>query len=179
MAKATSESIIRAERIAAHIYLVRGKSVMLDSDLAALYEVPARALNQAVSRNEKRFPEDFCFRLSWEEYDALRSQIVTLESGGRGRRRKYPPRAFTRERVALLSSVLRSDRAAEVNIGIMRTFVKLREMLATNEELARKVAQHDQEIAILFEHIQGLLEPPDPPKRRRIGFAVSDWEQED
>jgi hypothetical protein len=105
-----------------------------------LYGVPTKALNQAVTRNSERFPEDFMLRLSIEEFEYLRSQIVTSSWGGR----RYAPRAFTQEGVAMLSGVLRSERAVAVNVAIMRTFVRLRQMLATNEDLARKVAQHDQ-----------------------------------
>ena len=170
MAKARPQSIIPIERIASRIYLIRGRKVMLDADLAEIHGVATRVLNQAVTRNSERFPEDFMFRLSWDEYGTLRSQNVTLESGGRGQHRKFAPRAFTQEGVAMLSGVLRSPRAVEINIGIMRAFARLREMLATNKELARKVAQHDQEIAILFEHVQQLLEPPEPKKQQPIGF---------
>ena len=114
------------------------------------------------------------FRLSWEEYRTLRSQNVILMSAGRGRHRKHTPRAFTQEGVAMLSGVLRSRQAVEVNIAIMRTFVRLRRVFATNEGLARKVAQHDREIGVLFEHVKALLEPPDPPEKPAIGFAASD-----
>ena len=161
MAKAKSRSVIPIERIAAQIYLIRGKSVMLDADLAELYQVETGALVRAVKRNRDRFPEDFAFQLSKEEFDDLRSQIGISSWGGR----RYPPYAFTEQGVAMLSGVLRSKRAVQVNVAIMRTFVRMRRMLATNQELARKVAQHDEEIGILFEHIQGLLEPPDPPKK--------------
>lgn len=174
MARAKSESIIPVERIASQIYVIREQNVMLDSDLAELYGVTTAALNQQVKRNMRRFPEDCAFQLDGEEFAALISQIVTSKSGRGGRRK--PPWAFTEQGVAMLSSVLRSDRAADVNLAIMRTFVRLRRMLASNEELARKVAQHDQEIGILFEHIQGLLEPPEPTKGRRIGFHVKDDE---
>ena len=175
MAKAKPQSLIPVERIAAHIYLLRGQKVMLDFDLAELYGVPTKALNQAVTRNSERFPEDFMFRLGKEETATVnQSQIVT--GSQRHRDPRYPPRAFNQEGVAMLSSVLRSKRAVEVNIDIMRAFVRLREALATNEELARKVAQHDQAIGILFEHIQGLLEPPEPPKKHPIGFRVTDDE---
>ncbi len=169
---ADAEDVISVESIAAQIYVIRGESVMLDFDLADLYGVPTKALNQAVTRNEDRFPEDFMFRLSREETDVLnRSRIVTRSQKHRDPR--YPPRAFTQEGVAMLSGVLRSERAIEVNIGIMRAFVKLRRLLATNEELARLVAQHDDEIAILFEHIQHLLEPPDEPGKKQIGFRAA------
>ncbi len=147
---------------------------MLDSDLAAIYGVGTRVLNQAFTRNRERFPADFCFELSWDEYESLRSQTVILnEEPGRGRHRKHHPRAFTQEGVAMLSGVLRSKRAVEVNIGVVRAFVRIREILASNEELSRRVAQHDQEIGTLFEHIRALLEPPAPPKKRAIGFARS------
>ena len=136
----TRESLIPIERIASQIYLVRGRKVMLDSDLSALYGVPTKALNQAVTRNRERFPDDFMFRLTAEEWN--RSQSVTGSQKHRDPR--YPPRAFTQEGVAMLSSVLRSKRAVEVNIAIMRTFVRLRQILATNEKLARKVARHDR-----------------------------------
>ena len=169
-----SDSVIPIQRIAAQIYLIRGEKVMLDSDLAELFGVETRALNQAVSRNSERFPEDFMFRLSWDEYDALRSQNVIVKRGGRGQHRKFTPRAFTQEGVAMLSGVLRSERAVQVNVAIMRAFVRLRQMLATNEELARRVEQHDSEIGILFEHVERLLEPPETPKKRRIGFRVTD-----
>lgn len=174
MARAKSRSIIPVERIAAQIYVIRRVNVMLDSDLAELYGVTTAALNQQVKRNMRRFPEDFAFRLNKEEFDALISQTVTSKSGRGGRRK--PPWAFTEHGVAMLSSVLHSDRAADVNVAIMRTFIRLRQVLGANEELARKVAQHDEEIGILFEHIQGLLEPPELPGKRRIGFQVTDAE---
>ena len=177
MGKPKSKSLIPIERVAAQIYLLRGQKVMLDFDLADLYGVPTKALNQAVTRNNERFPEDFMFRLSQEETAALnQSQIVT--GSQRHRDPRYPPRAFTQEGVAMLSGVLRSKRAIEVNISIMRAFVHLREVLATNEELARKVTQHDHEIGILFEHIKGLLEPPELPKKPPIGFRVKKDESE-
>ena len=115
------------------------------------------------------------FRLSWDEHEALRSQNVILESGGRGQHRKFTPRAFTQEGVSMLSGVLRRPKAVAINIGIMRAFVRLREMLASDKELARKVAQHDEEIAILFEHIRGLLEQPEP-KKNTIGFVHPKYE---
>jgi hypothetical protein len=160
--------IIPIERIAASIYVIRGQKVMLDADLAALYGVETRVFNQAVRRNRDRFPDDFLFQLTEEEAKALRSQIVTLEPG-RGRYPKYAPLAFTEQGVAMLSSVLRSKRAVQVNISIMRAFVRIRQVLATSEELARKVAQHDRQIAVLFEHVQKLLAPP-PVKKNPIGF---------
>jgi hypothetical protein len=161
--------MIPIERIASRIYLIHRRKVMLDFDLAALYNVTTKALNQAVTRNTARFPEDFMFRLSPEEAKLLnRSQIVTGSQKHRDPR--FTPRAFTQEGVAMLSGVLRSKRAVEVNMDIMRAFVRLREALATNEELARKVAQHDRQIAVLFEHVKHLLEPPPAPKKPPIGF---------
>ena len=163
------DSLIPIERIASQIYLIRGEKVMLDADLAVLYGVTTGNLNKAMKRNRRRFPEDFVFQLSEDEYEALRFQIGRANEGRGGRR--SPPYAFTEQGVAMLSSVLRSDRAADINVVIMRTFVRLRQVLATNEELARKVAQHDQQIAVLFEHVKALLKAPDPPKKHPIGFV--------
>jgi hypothetical protein len=149
MAKADSKSIVPIERIATQISLTRRQSVMLDFDLAYLYGVETRVRVQAVKRNRERFPEDFMFQLTAKELENWRSQIVISNPAAKmGLRRQ--PYAFTEHGVAMLASVLRSKRAAEVNIAIVRTFIRLRRMLATNEELARKVAQHDQEIGILF-----------------------------
>jgi hypothetical protein len=167
MAKEKIESLVPPERIASRIYLIRGQKVMLDFDLAELYGVETRALNQAVTRNIDRFPEDFAFQFTREEFNALMSQIV-ISNAGRGGRRKLPW-AFTEHGVAMLSSILRSKRAVQVNVAIVRTFVKLREMLATNEELARKVAQHDRQIAVLFDQVQKMLAPT-PTKKNHIGY---------
>lgn len=149
---------------------------MLDADLAELYGVQTKVLLQAVKRNEARFPPDFMFRLDDEEFAALRSQFVTSKPGRGGRR--YSPYVFTEQGVAMLSSVLRSERAIAVNIEIMRTFVKLREWLSTNKELAgklerleRKVASHDVAIAGVLNAIRQLMEPPLAPKKRPIGFS--------
>ena len=160
--------IIPIERIAASIYLIRGQQVMLDADLAALYGVETKVFNQAVRRNIDSFPDDFVFHLTTEEAATLRSQIVTLEKG-RGHYAKYAPLAFTEQGVAMLSSVLKSKRAIEINIGIMRTFVRIRQVWGANEELARKVGQHDKQIAVLFEQVKKLLSPV-PVKKNRIGF---------
>ena len=166
MATTTSRSIIPVESIAGRIYVIRGESVMLDSDLADLYGVTTGNLNLAVRRNQRRFPKDFVFQLSPKEFDSLLLQnAIANRRGGR----RSPPYAFTEQGVAMLSSVLKSNRAADVNVAIMRTFVKIRRVLATNEELARKVAQHDREIAVLFENLQQLLTPP-APKRNPIGY---------
>ncbi len=143
---------------------------MLDLDLADLYGVKTKALNQAVSRNIDRFPDDFAFRLTSEEFGNLRSQFVTSNRGGL----RYPPRAFTEQGVAMLSGVLRSKRAISVNVEIMRAFVKLRRMLASNTELARRLEtlekKHDAQFRGVFEAIRGLMEPTEKPKRGRIGF---------
>ncbi len=171
MAKPKSESVIPIEQIASRIYRIRGENVMLDSELAELYGVEAKALNQAVTRNNERFPEDFCFRLTWDEYESLRSQIVTLEISGRGRHRKYPPRAFTEQGVAMLSSVLRGKQAAEVNVLIMRTYVQMRKALADNAELARRVERIDRKVSILWRKFEMFINPPPTTKKRPIGFV--------
>ena len=130
-----------------------------------------KALNQAISRNINRFPEDFAFRLTQREFEQMRSQIVTSKKGRGGRR--YLPYAFTEQGVAMLSSVLRSPRAAEVNIAIMRTFVQLRRLMDTNRDLARKIdaleKKYDEQFAVVFEAIKQLISPPPPPKKQ-IGF---------
>ena len=169
MAKAKSKSIVPIERIASRIYLIRGLKVMLDSDLAELYGVTTGRLNEQVSRNQDRFPEDFMFRLTQEEYDSLRSQIAILESG-RGRHSKYLPRVFTEQGVAMLSSVLRSEQAVQVNIGIMRAFVRLREVLAGNEELARRVDLVDRKVSVLWQKTREHRDPrPEGHARFRLG----------
>jgi len=150
--------IIPIERIAASIYMIRGQKVMIDSDLATLYGVETRVLMQAVKRNIARFPADFMFQLSQEEFDSWRSQIVISNPGAR-KGLRYAPYAFTEHGVAMLSSVLRSKRAVEINLAIIHTFIRLRHILATNEDLARKVAQHDRQISVLFEHVQKMLAP--------------------
>lgn len=165
-------SIIPAERIEKKILLIRGQKVMLDSDLAELYEVETKALIQAIKRNLGRFPEDFIFQINKEEFDALRSQFVT--SKGRGGRR-YFPYAFTEQGVAMLSSVLHSKRAIEVNIAIMRAFVRLRSLMATHKDLARELDEmekkYDAQFKVVFEAIRQLMLPPKKP-RRPIGFRV-------
>ncbi len=173
----TKSLALPVELIERRIYLIRGKKVMLDSDLAELYGVPTKSLNLAVKRNIERFPEDFMFRLSAEEDDVLRFQIETSKRSRGGRR--YLPYAFTEQGVAMLSSVLRSDRAVQVNIAIMRAFVRMREVLATHKDLARKMEKLEGEqqeqrhlIAQVFEYIRKLEKPPAKPKRR-IGFTAS------
>ncbi len=170
---ATSYSIVPSARIQNCIYLIRGQKVMLSTDLAELYGVSEKVLNQAVKRNAERFPDDFMFQLTAEEFADLRSQIVTSNVGRGGRR--YVPFAFTEQGVAMLSSVLRSPRAVKVNIEIMRAFVRLRQLLVTHADLARKLEelekQYDAQFKIVFEAIRGLMTEPEPP-RKQIGFHV-------
>jgi len=169
------KALIPIEIIERKIYLIRSQKVMLDSDLAELYGVKTFNLNKAVKRNIDRFPQDFMFQLTKEEADSLRFQIGMSKSEGRGGRR-YLPYAFTEQGVAMLSSVLRSERAIHVNIAIMRVFVKLREFLSTHKELAhklaeleRKIERHDEEIKAIFDAIRQLMTPPQKVKRK-IGF---------
>ena len=178
-------SLIPLERIERSILLIRGHKVMLDRDLAYLYGVTTKVLNQAVKRHKDRFPEDFMFQLSKEEAKiwwtevrggGLRSQIVTLK---RGEHIKYRPYAFTEHGILMLSSVLNSKRAIKVNIEIMRAFVRLRRMLASHTELARKIdvleEKYDTQFKIVFDAIRRLMEPPEPePPKRRIGFLVEE-----
>ena len=170
----TKKSLIPVDRIEKAILLIHGQKVMLDADLAELYGVETKVLVQAVKRNLERFPEDFMFQLSQEEFAILRSQIVTSSDWG-GRR--YPPYAFTEQGVAMLSSVLRSRRAIQVNIEIMRAFIRLRQMLASHVELARKLdaleKKYDAQFKQVFEAIRQLMAPPEP-KRRPIGFRKGD-----
>lgn len=165
------DDLIPLERIAGHIHLLRGLKVMLDRDLAALYGVETKQLVQAVKRHQRRFPDDFMFRLTFQEFTNLRSQSVTSSSWG-GRR--HPPYAFSEQGVAMLSSVLNSERAILVNIQIMRTFGKMRSMLAGYEELRARIqdmeANYDEQFRIVFEALRQLLEPPDPGPARRMGF---------
>lgn len=166
--------IVALEDIDRAILLLRGQKVLLDSDLASLYGVTAKSLNQAVRRNPERFPLDFMFELTAEEARLLRSQTVTLKLG-RGHHRKYRPYAFTDQGVAMLSSVLRSPRAVRVNVEIMRAFVRLRRLLESNAGLASKLdaleAKHDSQFKFVFEAIRELMIPPERV-RRRIGFGV-------
>ena len=171
--EATADQIIPLERIEKRIFLIRGQKVMLDSYLAALYEVPVKALNQAVRRNLGRFPSDFMFQLNYQEFGVLRSQFVTLEPG-RGRYRKYVPYAFTEQGVAMLSSVLKSERAVRVNIEIIRTFVRLRQILSSHKDLARKLEElekkYDSQFRVVFDAIRQLMAPPPLPPKKKIGF---------
>ena len=169
MAKSKPFSIVPLERIAAQIYVIRGEKVMLDFELAELYGVATRRLNEQVTRNSERFPADFCFRLNSDEVEEVnRSQIATGSQKHRDPR--YPPRAFTEQGVAMLSSVLRSKRAAEVNVLIMRTYVQLRKALMSNEQLARIVAEHGEIITDLCAQVDWLLAAPESEQREPIGF---------
>ena len=165
---------VTAERIESIILFIRGQKVILDRDLAELYGVTTGNLNKAVSRNLDRFPPDFMFQLRQEEYETLRFQFGIL---ARGRHSKYRPYAFTEQGVAMLSSVLRSKRAVQVNIEIMRAFVRLRQILGAHKELERKPAalekKYDEQFRVVFEAIRQLMTPPDPP-RKRIGFEAKE-----
>ena len=167
-------ALIPIERIQNSIFLIRGEKVMLDSQLAELYQVETKALTRAAKRNADRFPEDFMFQLTEDGVKALRCQIGTSNIGRGGSR--YLPYVFTEQGVAMLSSVLRSGRAVQVNVAIMRAFVSLRRLLGTSETLARKFAElerklegHDQAIKTLFDVIRELMLPPKKPKRE-MGF---------
>ena len=154
---------------------------MLDTDLASLYGVRVKALNQAVRRNLDRFPRDFMFRLTWAEVERSRSQIVTLNEAttrrSQGSNVKYLPHAFTEHGVAMLSSVLKSQRAAQVNIEIMRAFVRLRDLIGHNRELAQRLdvleSKYDRQFKVVFDAIRELMAPAAAVPKRRIGF-VSD-----
>lgn len=190
--KQREKSAVPLERIVDKIFLIRGKKVMLDSDLAQLYGVETKVLNQAVKRNAERFPEDFMFRLTGDETVSLRSQFVTLDetmasewggdgflrsqfvaASGKGRHRKYLPYAFTEQGVAMLSSVLKSKKAIEVNIFIVRSFVQLREALSTHRELAEKIGKmerkYDRQFKLIFDVMQNILDDGKSPKPV-IGF---------
>ncbi len=169
--------LVPVEVIERRIYLIRGLKVMLDTDLAELYQVQTFRLNEQVKRNRSRFPEDFMFQLTKEEQRSLTSQFARSKKGRGGRRTL--PYAFTEQGVAMLSTVLASDRAIRVNIAIMRAFVKLREMLSTHQEVLQKLEQlernyqrHDAQIKIVFDAIRKLIEAPGRPQRK-IGFAPS------
>ncbi len=165
---------IPIERIEQAILLIRGQKVMLDADLAVLYEVPTKALNQAVKRNERRFPLDFMFRLTKKEKDEL---VTNCDRFERLKHSSALPRAFTEQGVAMLSSVLNSERAIDVNVEIMRAFVRLRQMLDTHTDLARKLAalekKYDEQFKVVFEAIHQLMAPPET-KKKKIGFEVKE-----
>jgi len=182
-------AIVPHELVENNIYLIRGHKVMLSTHLARLYGVEIRVLVQAVKRNIERFPEDFMFQLTWDELQISRSQIVILNYPGKdrsktqklkmkwGKNLKYLPYAFTEQGVAMLSGILNSKRAIQVNITIMRAFVKLREILSTHKELAHKLKElegkienHDTEIQAIFDAIRQLMAPPPAPPKPKIGF---------
>ncbi len=174
MAKAKKEiaTLIPDEAVTSKIYLIRGQKVMLDKDLAEMYQVETRILNQAVKRNPDRFPEDFMFQLNETEFENLKSQIVISRWGGI----RKSPFAFTEQGVAMLSSVLNSAVAIKVNIQIIRIFTRMREMLMTNkdillklEKMEKDVTENKEDIAVIFKALKQLLNPPQP-KRRKIGF---------
>jgi phage regulator Rha-like protein len=172
---------IDPEQIAGAIRILRGQRVLQDSELAALYGVSTRRFNEQVRRNLKRFPADFMFQLSAEETRSLRSQFATLKTG-RGQHRKYAPYVFTEHGAIMAATILNSPRAIEMSVYVVRAFVQLREMLASNKELARRFAQletrldkklttHDEAIAAILAAIRQLMHPP-VPKRRPIGFTA-------
>ncbi len=171
-----SINVIPQERIENKIYLIREKKVMLDRDLAELYGVTTGNLNKAVNRNLQRFPKDFMFQLNVEEADSLRFQIGISKKGRGGRR--YLPYVFTQEGVAMLSSVLNSERAIQVNIQIMRAFVKLRELMISHkdlgrklEDLERKFKEHDVSILMIFKAIKELIQKPMEPEKPKVGIG--------
>jgi hypothetical protein len=171
---AANQLAIPIELIEHHIYLIRGYKVILDADLAELYQVPTKVFNQAVRRNLDRFPQAFMFQLTHQEAANLRSQSVTSSWGGR----RYRPYAFMEHGVAMLSSVLNSQRAVQMNILIIRAFVKLREMLATHKDLARKIEdlerqqkEHGRQLAAVYSIVKRLIEAPTKPKNP-IGFKT-------
>ncbi|MFH0773904.1 MAG: ORF6N domain-containing protein [bacterium] len=164
--------LIPIERIDVKILLIREQKVMLDRDLAELYGVETKMLKRAVKRNINRFPEDFMFELTKEESQSLRFHFGTLKLK-RGEHSKYLPYAFTEQGVAMLSSVLNSERAILVNIQIMRAFTRLRRILASHEDLRKKIEEHDTQIKILFDAIKSLLAPP-TKEQKKIGFVKRD-----
>ena len=173
-----SKSLLPLELIEKRIYLIRNQKVMMDTHLAELYGVETKILNKAVSRNLERFPDDFMFQISKEEWNSLKFQFGTSKKGRGGRR--YLPYAFTEQGVAILSSVLKIKRAVQVNIQIMRAFVKLREILSTHKELAQKLKElelkidsNDKHIQAIFEFINQLIAPPEKPKRK-MGFTTNE-----
>jgi hypothetical protein len=171
---AKQSTVINSQTIMQNIVVIRGQRVLLDSELATLYKVETKALTRAVRRNADRFPADFMYQLSAKELTSLRRQIGALKKG-RGAHRKYAPYVFTEQGVAMLSSVLRSRRAVQVNIEIMRAFVRLRQLVFTHKDLARKLTElegkYDHQFKIIFDAIRGLMHEPEP-NRRGIGFTA-------
>jgi hypothetical protein len=188
---ANNDAMIPIEPIAQSIVLVRGQKVLLDTDLALLYDVPTKRFNEQVRRNLERFPADFMFQLTEEEWAALRSQFATLKTG-RGQHRKYLPFAFTEHGAIMAATILNSPRATEVSVYVVRAFVRLREVLASNKELSERLddlerttearaLQHDQfarntrvQLKQVFDAIRELMTPPEPPKKRPIGFITGE-----
>lgn len=175
MAKKEKLQVLTETFVVNKIYIIRGQKVMLDSDLAELYQVETKRLKEAVKRNIQRFPEDFMFELTNEEFLSLRSQFATLKKG-RGGHSKYLPSVFTEQGVAMLSSVLNSETAIRVNIQIIRVFTKMREVMLTNKEILlqlekieRKLAKHDEDILLIFKYLKQLLNTPQPA-RAKVGF---------
>lgn len=173
----TTEILIPTETVISKIFFIRNQKVILDTDLAKLYGVETKVLNQSVRRNLRRFPDDFMFQLTKEENTSLRSQFVTLK---KGQHSKYLPYVFTEHGVAMLSSVLNSERAIEINILIMRAFVKLREIISAHKkveeklkEIDEKLEEHDEHIVKIIEIINRLLMPPEKPIKK-IGFEVKE-----
>lgn len=180
----SAAAVVAVEAIAGRIVILRGQRVIVDADLAALYGVPTKRLNEQVRRNAERFPADFMFALSQEEWDALRSQSATLKTG-RGQHRKYLPYAFTEHGAIMAATILNSPHAVEVSIYVVRAFVQLRELLAGHKELAkrlndletrmeRKLLTQDQAIAGILDAIRQLMAPPPVAKKRPIGFVTGD-----
>lgn len=182
MAKGSNQLVIPDEIITSKIYLIRDKKVMLDEDLAELYDVETRRLNEQVKRNIDRFPEDFMFQLTKEEFDILVFQIGRSSWGGR----RTPPYAFTEQGVAMLSGVLNSERAVKVNIQIMRVFTKVREILMDNmsirleiEEIKKKLTNQDKNIELVFSYLDELIEKHDTKKPVQVkGFKLSDKDKQ-
>jgi hypothetical protein len=176
---AQARQIIPLESIERRIYVIRGHNVMLDFDLAELYGVTTSRLNEQVKRNIERFPEDFAFQLSREAFDALMSQIA-ISNTGRGGRRKLSW-AFTEHGILMLSSVLRSEQAVQVNIAIMRAFVRMREVMISHKEMARRIddmeRKYDTQFKAVFDALRRIMEPPDPPKKRRIGYIIPEQDE--
>lgn len=169
-------------QIETRVLTIRGQKIMVDEDLALLYDIPTKVLIQTIKRNKDRFPEDFMFQINQDEYTSIEPHLVKMRKGRGGRR--YLPYAFTEQGVAMLSSVLNSDRAVRVNIEIMRVFVRLRHVLLSSDKVAQKldelekaVETHDKQIQTIFSAIRQLITPEQPPKRR-IGFGVDNMAKE-
>ena len=182
MAKSSKELMISDELVMNKILVIRRQKVMLDRDLAQLYDVETKRLKEAVRRNIDRFPVDFMFELTSAEVESLRTQIATLKTDGVGIP-KYMPFAFTEQGVAMLSSVLNSETAIRVNIQIIRVFTRMREMIITHkdiliqlEKMERKLTGHDEDIQLIFQYLKQLLMPPKQPPLQKIGFRRKDEE---